>query len=97
MGVPAITSELAGFGGYVSEAFPDHDDWGLAVLPRRGVRYHDAAADLTARLLAFCHLDGAGRSELRSRVETHSHAFDWSHLAVAYHDAHDQALAAAAA
>jgi glycogen(starch) synthase len=96
MGVPAITSDLAGFGRYASEAFPDHDDWGLSVLPRRGIRYHDAAADLTARLLAFCRLDGAGRSELRGRVETHSHAFDWSRLAVDYHAAHDRALAAVA-
>jgi len=96
MGVPAITSDLAGFGGYAAEAFPDHDDWGLAVLPRRDVRYHDAAADLTARLIAFCNIDSAGRSELRGRVEAHSHAFDWSLLASSYHDAHDQALAAAA-
>jgi glycogen(starch) synthase len=93
MGVPAITSDLAGFGRYAAEAFPDHDEWGLGVLPRRNVRYQDAAADLTGRLLAFCRLDQPGRSALRSRVESHSHAFDWSRLAAAYHDAHDRALA----
>jgi glycogen(starch) synthase len=96
MGVPAITSDLAGFGRYAIEAFPDHDKWGLGVLPRRDVRYQDAAADLTERLLAFCELDQAGRSTLRGRVEAHSHAFDWSRLAAAYHDAHDRALAAVA-
>jgi len=54
MGVPAITSDLAGFGRYVQDVFPDHDEWGLQILPRRGRRYHDAAADLDrarARLL----------------------------------------------
>ena len=93
LGVPAITSDLAGFGRFVADAFPDHDEWGLVVLPRRNVRYHDAAADLTARLLDFCELAPSGRSALRSRVEAHSHAFDWSNLASAYHEAHDRALA----
>jgi glycogen(starch) synthase len=96
MGVPAITSDLAGFGRYVGEAYPDHDEWGLGVLQRRDRRYHDAAADLTERVLAFCRLDRAARSELRNRVEAHSHAFDWSKLADRYHEAHDLALAIAA-
>ncbi len=92
MGVPAITSDLAGFGRYVSEVFPDHDDWGLVVLRRRGRSFHDAAADLTRRVLRFCRLDRRGRIALRNEVEAHSRAFDWSRLASAYHEAHDQAL-----
>ena len=60
---------------------------------RRG--YHDAAADLTERVLAFCRLDRPGRIKLRNSAESHSHAFDWSRLAVSYHEAHDKALAAA--
>ncbi|MGH0030503.1 MAG: glycosyltransferase [Myxococcota bacterium] len=94
MGVPAITSDLAGFGRYAADAFQDHDAWGLSVLPRRGVGYHDAAAELTGRLLDFCRLDRTARSQLRGQVEAHSRAFDWSRLAGAYHTAHDQALAA---
>ena len=61
------------------------------------MRYHDAASDLTSRLLAFCELDASGRSALRSRVEAHSHAFDWARLASAYHDVHDRVLAASEA
>jgi glycogen(starch) synthase len=90
--VPAITSDLAGFGRYVSEVFPDHDDWGLVVLPRRGRSYQESAADLTAQLLQFCALDRKGRIAVRNAVEAHSHAFDWSRLASAYHEAHDRAL-----
>jgi glycogen(starch) synthase len=93
MGVPAITSDLSGFGRFVQDAFPDHDDWGLQVLPRRGSRYHDVAADLTERVLAFCRLDRQGRIELRNRAVAHAHAFDWPQLAPAYHDAHDRAMA----
>jgi glycogen(starch) synthase len=92
MGVPAITSDLAGFGRYVSEVFPDHDDWGLVVLRRRGRRFHEAAADLTRRVLQFCRLDRRGRIAQRNQVEAHSRAFDWSRLASAYHEAHDRAL-----
>jgi glycogen(starch) synthase len=91
MGVPAITSDLAGFGRFVEEAFSDHDEWGVSVLRRRDRSYHDAAGDLTERLRAYSQLDRAARIELRNRVEAHSRAFDWSRLVEAYHDAHDQA------
>lgn len=92
MGVPAITSDLSGFGGFVRAAFPDHDEWGLQLLTRRGRRYHNVAADLTERVLRFCHLDRQGRIALRNQAVLHSLAFDWSRLASAYHDAHDRAL-----
>jgi glycogen(starch) synthase len=92
MGVPAITSDLTGFGRYVSEVFPDHDRWGLTVLRRRGRTYHDAAADLARRLLAFCRLDRRERIALRNDVLEHAADFDWSHLGEAYHEVHDRAL-----
>ncbi len=94
MGVPAISSDLAGFGRYVAEAFPDHDEWALQVLPRRERGFQDTATDLTERVLTFCRLDRPARIALRNRAEVHSHAFDWSQLAVAYHEAHDRALTA---
>jgi glycogen(starch) synthase len=93
MGVPAITSDLAGFGRYVAETYPDHDAGALQVLPRRGRGYHDAAADLAERTLAFCRLDRPARIALRNQAEVYSHAFDWPQLAAAYHEAHDRALA----
>ncbi len=90
MGVPAITSDLAGFGRFVAETFPDHDDWGVSVLNRRDHSYHDAAGDLAERLIAFSRLDRPARIDLRNRVEAHSGAFDWSRLVEAYHEAHDR-------
>lgn len=92
MGVPAITSDLAGFGRYVAEKMPDHDQWGLHVLRRRGRSYHDAAADLARWLLAFCRLERRGRIDLRNAVERHADEFDWSRLGRAYHQAHDLAV-----
>ncbi len=95
MGVPAITSDLAGFGRHVAESYPDHDDWGVNVLNLRGLGFHDAAAVLTQKLLAFCRLDRRGRIALRNDLQPRVHAFSWSHLVRAYHEAHDKALATA--
>jgi glycogen(starch) synthase len=93
MGVPAVTSDLAGFGRFVADVYPDHDEWGLAVLPRRGRSFDEAAADLARRISRFCQLDRRARIALRNEVEQHSWAFDWSRLAGAYHESHDRALA----
>jgi glycogen(starch) synthase len=92
MGVPAVTSDLAGFGSYVQEAFPDHDDWGMWVLKRRGRGYHDAAGDLARLLFEFCRMDRRDRIALRNAIDKKSWDFDWSKLGLAYHRAHDLAL-----
>lgn len=91
-GTPAITSDLAGFGGYVAERHPDHDTWGMTVLKRRSRSFHDAAADLARWMLAFCRLDRRGRIAMRNAVESKSWDFDWARLGTAYHRAHDLAL-----
>lgn len=92
MGVPAITSDLAGFGRYVDEQMSGHDTWGLHVLKRRGRGFHDSAADLARWLLAFCRLERRGRIDLRNEVERHAAEFDWSRLGRWYHQAHDLAV-----
>lgn len=91
MGIPAVTSDLAGFGRYIMEMFPDHDRWGLKVLRRRGRGFHEAAADLCAYLLDFCRLDRRGRISLRNEVDRRSWEFDWEKLGRSYHLAHDEA------
>lgn len=97
LGVPAVTSDLAGFGKYVAEKYPDHDEWGITVLKRRGRGYHDSAADLARWLLAYCRLDRKGRIDLRNKVQRQSELFDWGRLGRAYHRAHDLALERSAA
>lgn len=92
LGVPAFTSDLAGFGRYASETAIGHEELGLTVLRRRGRSYHDAAAELTQKLLYFCQLRRRDRIALRNAVERFSWEFDWTRLAPAYHKAHDLAL-----
>ena len=92
LGVPAITSDLAGFGRYAAEHMIGHEELGLTVLRRRGRSYHDAAAELTQKMLYFCQLRRRDRIALRNTVERFSWEFDWSRLGPAYHRAHDMAL-----
>lgn len=93
LGVPAVTSDLAGFGRYVMERFPDYAQWGMNVLHRRGRTFDEAAADLTAQILEFCRMERRGRIALRNSVAQRAWDFDWTDLGRAYHAVHDRALA----
>lgn len=92
MAVPSVTSDLAGFGRYVQENIDDHDRRGLMVLGRRGRSFHDAAADLASRLLAFCRLERRDRIMLRNQVDRASWEFDWSRLVGEYDRAYTMAV-----
>ncbi len=93
MGVPAVTSDLAGFGRYVNENYAEPEKSGLMVLRRRGRSYTDAATDLSRYLIDFCKMERRDRIALRNEVDKRSWDFDWSKLGRAYHAAHDLALA----
>jgi glycogen(starch) synthase len=92
LGTPAISSDLAGFGRYVEEVMPDHDQWGVSVLQRRGRSFSEAADDLARRVYEYCTLTRRHRVALRNEVEKRSWEFDWSRLGIAYHRTHDLAL-----
>lgn len=96
-GVPAVTSDLAGFGRFLADTHPDHAQWGVKVLRRRGRTFHEAAADLARMIVEYCRLDRRERVALRNDVESRARLFDWSELVPAYHWAHDLAMARAAA
>lgn len=92
LGVPSITSDLAGFGRYALEHFIGHQELGLSVIHRRGRSYHDAAAEMCKQMLNYCTTRRRDRIALRNAVERFSWEFDWSRLGPAYHRAHDLAL-----
>ncbi len=107
MGVPAVTSDLSGFGRFVEDAHPGlatgffappaadsapSPSGGLSVLKRRGRTFGEAAHDLAQQLAAFCRMDRRQRIQLRNDVERSSWDFDWSVLGAAYDHAHDLAL-----
>ncbi len=92
LGVPAVTSDLSGFGSYLKQLVPDHAAKGVYVVPRRHNDFHHAAEELTDRLFRFASLGRRERIALRNSVESLSQHFDWNNLARHYQEAHDLAL-----
>jgi len=92
LGVPAVTTDLSGFGAYVERHVPDNEEQGILVLNRRTKSFAQSADDLAEFLFRFCQLNRRRRIELRNKVERLSELFDWSNLIKHYHEAHDMAL-----
>jgi glycogen(starch) synthase len=91
-GVPAITSDLTGFGTYLMDNMPDHEQRGLLVVKRRNCSFDAAADQLTQWLYKFMLLDRRGRIAMRNMVESSCDQFDWSNLEEFYELAHETAL-----
>jgi glycogen(starch) synthase len=97
LGVPTVTSDLAGFGSYVQKhVYPrerrDADRQGIQIITRRQRSFDDACDQLVNHLFQFCQLSRRQRIDLRNRTERLSEQFDWSSLARHYDDAHGLAL-----
>jgi glycogen synthase len=91
LGVPAVTTELSGFGAYVRSHIADHHEQGITVLDRRR-GFEETVNALTDHLVNFAMLTRRQRIELRNKVERLGEQFDWSALISRYHDAHGLAL-----
>jgi glycogen(starch) synthase len=92
LGLPAITTDLSGFGAYVQAHVADYRDQGIVVINRRTQNFDQAADEVADYLLQFCQLTRRQRIEQRNRVERLSELFDWSVLARHYTEAHELAL-----
>jgi glycogen(starch) synthase len=92
MGVPAVTTDLSGFGAYVRRHIPESNDKGICVLNRRYRGFDEACNELVDYLFDFVRMNRRQRIELRNRVERLSELFDWSALIRHYNEAHDLAL-----
>ena len=91
-GVPAVTSDLSGFGAYVESELPDTRPDGVYVTHRRD-RHPDASADeLAQQMFDFCQLNRRARIAQRNAVEDFATNFAWRSLIDPYLAAHDLAL-----
>jgi glycogen(starch) synthase len=91
-GVPAVTSDLAGFGTYLMDNMPDYEQRGLFVVKRRDCSFDAAVEQLTQWLFKFLLLDRRERIAMRNRVESSCDEFDWSNLEEYYELAHEMAM-----
>jgi len=90
-GIPAVTSDLSGFGSYLVKHMPDYQRRGLFVVHRRSNTYEASAEELANWLLDFTRLERRDRISLRNAVESSADHFDWSNLGQHYAQAHDLA------
>ncbi|MCL4139289.1 UNVERIFIED_CONTAM: hypothetical protein GTU68_045805 [Idotea baltica] len=93
-GVPAITSDLSGFGDYLLKADQDTEKIGMYVVNRKNRSFDEAANQLADQLFGFVQMDRADRISQRYKLEHASEHFDWSNLTSFYEDAYDLALKA---
>jgi glycogen(starch) synthase len=92
LGVPAVTTDLSGFGAYVRRHVPEAHSHGMSVLSRRGRSFEQCTEDLVEHMLQFCRMNRRQRIDLRNRTERLSELFDWNTLARHYIDAHELAM-----
>jgi glycogen(starch) synthase len=91
-GVPAITSDLSGFGDYVVENVNGHKDNGIYVINRRQGSFELAAKELAECLYDFIHQDRREIIVQRNAVESSSVSFGWKKLTAYYDQAYQLAL-----
>jgi len=90
--IPAVASDLSGFGSYILKRTPDCQQNGLYVVKRKNTSYDAAAEELTNYLLSFCTLDTRERIALRFHAQELAEQFDWKQLIVYYNRAHAMAI-----
>jgi len=91
-GVPAVTSDLSGFGSYLLQLLPEHDQRGIYCIHRRYSSFHASADELADLMFRFCQLSQRDRIALRNAVESFAEHFDWHNLGKRYNEAHELAL-----
>ncbi|AFG36625.1 glycosyltransferase [Spirochaeta africana] len=87
-GVPAITSNLSGFGDYVQKSMRNHRRQGLYVVDRRSRSYQDCVEELAGYMLDIAAMSRRDRIELRNRTEAGSPLFGWDRLIKHYQKAY---------
>ena len=91
-GVPAVTSDLSGFGDYLVRKEPDTESKGVYVVNRRNKSFDEAANQLADQLFAFVQMPRTERISQRYQLEISSAMFDWDKLTEEYENAYNMVL-----
>jgi glycogen(starch) synthase len=91
-GVPAITSDLSGFGNYCQTKFRNLDEKGIYIVKRKTKTFDESADELCEMMYNFVQLSRRERIILRNTVESYAENFDWSNLASNYEKAYQLVL-----
>ncbi len=92
MGIPAVCTDLSGFGAFMQTNVPDHEENGIFVVKRRHVDTEQSIDQLTRVMIKFTAMNRRQRIQLRNRVERLSQCLDWNELNPAYEEAREMAI-----
>ncbi len=91
-GVPSVTSDLSGFGDYLTRNFPDYEKNGMYVIERGRRTFDWSARQLSGTLYRFLTQTRRERIMQRNNVESYASSFDWKNLIRYYQQAYEHAL-----
>ncbi|PIE86073.1 MAG: glycogen synthase [Bacteroidia bacterium] len=91
-GIPAVTSDLAGFGDYVLRHIENPAEKGIFVVNRKDKSFDESAEQLANILFDFVNQKRRERISGRNTTEASSLDFDWDKLRTYYDKAYKQAL-----
>lgn len=92
LGVPAITTDLAGFGMFVDSHHKNRNDAGVFVLQRMGVPREQVVRNLSDRMHWFASLSHSDRVQQGFRAKEIATSCDWKIFLEHYKRAHALAL-----
>jgi glycogen(starch) synthase len=85
-GVPAVTSDLSGFGDYILNQVPEHEKFGLYVIERGKRSFEYSAGQLADVMYGFLTQNRRERIMQRNNIENNSAIFDWKNLISNYRE-----------
>jgi glycogen(starch) synthase len=93
-GVPTVTSNLSGFGHFITQTMPDHDDRGIYVVNRESQSYQKSVEQLTDIMYRFVKMTRRHNEKEveRNRMESTLEKFSWYNMRTHYDTAHEIAL-----
>lgn len=91
-GVPAVTSDLSGFGDYCLSKFRNLDEKGIYIIRRKSKTFDESADELCETMFNYVQLSRRDRIILRNTVESYAENFSWDVLVSNYEKAYQLAL-----
>lgn len=92
MGIPSITTNLSGFGCFISEHVADPMSYGTYIVDRRFKSPEESVQQLAQYLFDFTCLSRRQRIIQRNRTERLSDLLDWKNLGVYYRQSRQMAV-----
>ncbi|KAI8926110.1 glycogen synthase [Entophlyctis helioformis] len=84
MGLPSITTNLSGFGCFMSEMISVPSDYGIYIVDRRLKSVEESLNQLTDYMFEFCQKTRRQRINQRNRTERLSDVLDWKRMGLEY-------------